>query len=128
MPQSMPAASLLAVESDQNLRMLLDKMLRDSYRIRTVSNGLDAMAWMAQGQVPDLILADMEAPRLNGPELLRNLRVSGLYRDIPVLLLAGKSAEAEAKSLLGGGADGILLKPFSREQLFEAVGAMLAKP
>jgi CheY-like chemotaxis protein len=122
-----PVPVILTVESDDNLRMLLDKMLRDRFRVCTVSNGLDAMAWMAQGNVPDLILADMESPRLNGADLVHNLRVSGLYRHIPVLLLTGKSAEAEAAGLAQNGANGILCKPFSRESLFEAIGGILSK-
>lgn len=122
-----PSPLILTVESDENLRMLMDKMLRDRFEVRTVANGVDGMAWMAQGHMPDLVLADMEAPRLNGAELLKNLRVSGLYRDVPVLLLAGKSAEAEAKRLVDHGANGVLLKPFSRESLFEAIESLLGK-
>lgn len=109
---------LLVIEDDDNLRLLLDTMLRPHYAVTTRADGMAAMAWLAEGHLPDLVLADLGMPRLNGAEFLENLRVSGLYRHLPVIILSGKGDAASARQLLERGANDTLVKPFSREELF----------
>ena len=107
------------------MRMLLDTMLRREYTVHAYSDVFQAMSWMASGNLPDCILVDIDLPRLNAEELLENLRVSGMYRHIPVVILSGKSDAQAARNLLEKGAQGVLDKPFSRERIFDVLGRIL---
>ena len=51
-------------------------------------DGLEAMLWLFKGNKPDLIILDREMPNLGGDKFLRALRGSGLYKDIPVMVLS----------------------------------------
>ena len=68
---------ILIIDDDPNIRMLLEFVLRKHYQIATRADALSALSWMSMGNIPDLIIVDMEMPRLNGYQFLRNIRGSG---------------------------------------------------
>ncbi len=116
---------ILLIEDDVNLALLVEHMLRGSYRVSILADGHSALSWMAGGTVPELIMADIDMPGLDCIYLLDNLRVSGFYRHIPVLVLSGATDMEKARRSLNHGASGILAKPFARELLFEELGRLL---
>ena len=112
---------VLVVDDDEPIRMFLDKMLGKSYEVVTKSDGLTAMRWLSKGNIPDLILSDMRMPSINGVDFLKNLKKSGIYRDIPVIVLSGWDHEEEKKACLAMGAEAYLEKPFNPDQLTELI-------
>lgn len=107
------------------MRALLDHMLSRQFEVSTCGDGVSAMSLLSEGQLPDIILADMDAPRLNGAQLLESLQCSGAFRHIPVIILSGRTDEDSARALLGKGAAGVLVKPFNPDHLFEMVEQIL---
>lgn len=109
--------SILIVDDDANLRMLLEYVLRKEYEVTTRDDGLSAMAWLAAGNIPDLIIADVDMPKLNGYDLLRQVGASGYFRNVPVVMLSGYDDESMREKCLNQGALDYLLKPFKPESM-----------
>lgn len=104
---------ILIVEDHESIRLLLGTMLSKSYEVVTTKDGLEGMAWLVKGNLPDLILLDMSMPRLSGNDFLRNIRQSGFFRDIPVIVVSGNNGEEDVKSCLRWGVDEYMTKPFN---------------
>ncbi len=117
--------SNLIVHDDANLRMLLEYVLRKESHVYTREDGLSAMAWLAAGNVPDMIIADVDMPRLNGYDLLRQLRASGYFRHIPVVMLSGYDDDSMKENCLQAGAIDYLLKPFKPESMMARLDCLL---
>jgi two-component system chemotaxis response regulator CheY len=116
---------ILLIEDDAHLGMLLEHMLSKHYQVTTLTDGFAALSWLAGGHMPHMIMADVDMPGLGSAQLLENIKVSGFYRHLPVVILSGKSDTDKAESLLRQGADAVLQKPFSREDLFELLQRLL---
>ena len=116
---------ILLIEDDLNLGLLLEHMLSKNYQVSILNDGFAALNWLAAGNMPSLIMADVDMPGLGSAQLLENIKVSGFYRHIPVVILSGKSDLEKAESLVKQGADAVLQKPFSREDLFELLQRLM---
>lgn len=118
---------ILVVDDDANIRMLLEFLLRKDYAICTRADGLSGIAWISDGNLPDLIILDIEMPVINGFEFLQRIRESGLYRDIPVIMLSGYHEEEVREKCIAQGKCEYLLKPFNPEEIFATIEKFLLK-
>lgn len=116
---------ILTIEDDLSVRMLLEYLLRNNYAVRTHKDGIEGMLWLDNGNMPDLILLDTEMPRLNGYEFLKNIRKSGFYRNIPIIMLVGSDNSENIINYLHNGANDILMKPFNPKDLYEKIENVL---
>lgn len=112
---------VLVIEDDTPLCWLLEKILGKQYQVNIMNNGLEAWCWLTEGNYPDLIISDIKMPSLDGLELLENLSSSGLFRDIPVIMLSAYEDSAKRKKCLELGAYAYLVKPFEPQLLLETV-------
>ncbi len=116
---------ILIIDDDPNIRMLLDFVLRKRYDVVAEEDGMLGMTWLTAGNIPDLIIADVEMPRINGYEFLKGIRESGFFRDIPVVMLSGhESADVKIKCIQQG-ADEYCIKPFNPEDILKKIGKVL---
>lgn len=113
--------SILTIEDDLSVRMLLEYLLRSTYAVKTQKDGIEGMLWLDNGNLPDLILLDTDMPRLNGYEFLKNIRKSGFFRDVPVIMLVGSEDSENIINYLHQGANDVLLKPFNPKDLYEKI-------
>jgi len=118
---------VLVVEDDSPLCWLLETIMRDKYEVTVVNNGLEAWSLLSERNIPDVIISDLSMPGLDGIELLENLSESGLFRNIPVIILSGDEEPAKRKRCLGLGAFGYVIKPFEPRLLLEEVSNALAQ-
>ncbi len=112
---------ILLIEDDHNLGMLLEHMLSRNFQVSKFGDGYSALNWMASGNLPDLIMTDVDIAGMGSAVLLDNLRVSGFYRNIPVIIMSGKADAEKAERLLTHGASAVLTKPFARDELFRLI-------
>src|SRR3981189_911885 len=117
---------VLVVEDDSPLCWLLETIMRNTYEITIVNNGMDAWSLMSERNIPDVIISDLAMPGLDGIELLENLSESGLFRNIPVIILSADEEPAKRKRCLDLGAFGFVIKPFEPRLLLEEVSNALA--
>ncbi len=116
---------ILIVEDDPNIRMLLEFILRKHYEVASREDGLSGMSWLASGNLPDLIVTDVEMPRLNGYEFLKNVRESGFFGQIPVLMVSGFETQEVKFKCLSRGANAFLSKPFRPEEVLSKIEQLI---
>ena len=119
---------LLIVEDHDSLRLLMSAFFSKSFDVITAKNGLEAMTWLSKGIIPDLILTDARMPELNGMQFLSNLRCSGLYRHIPVVVVSGQPSEEEDRAFRQLGARDVVCKPFNPVKLREQIKQLVRLP
>ena len=91
---------ILAIDDSKAIRFLLQTVLGREYQIVTVPDGYSAMYYLSHRNAPDLIIADPQLPDMENWELIQLLSSSGMYGDIPILVLSGlDSGETEMKCL-----------------------------
>jgi two-component system OmpR family response regulator len=120
-----PGARLLVVDDEPDIVELLSASLRFSgFQVTGVLDGRAAITH-AQRYRPDLVLLDVMMPGLDGFEVLRQLRDSGLTA--PVLFLTARDATADKVTALGLGGDDYVTKPFSLVEVVARIQAMLRR-
>jgi PleD family two-component response regulator len=114
---------VLVVEpSKTNLSVTARRLVEAGYRVSTADGGQTAIAELHRAPI-DLVLAELDMPRMNGAELARLIRGEVMWRDLPVMLITGKSKPAGAVAAYEAGADDVILKPFH----FEVLTARIAR-
>ncbi len=108
---------ILIIDDELSIRMLLENFLSKTYDVVTKVDGLEVMKYLEGGNIPDLIVADIQMPNLNGQELLEQIRASGFFQHIPIIVLSGIESSQERIKLLKMGADDFIVKPFNPEEL-----------
>ena len=118
-----PARVLVA---DDNADMLdyLRQLLGRYWEVEIVADGTTALA-NATRNPPDLILADVMMPGLDGFELVHRLRSDPATREIPIVLLSARAGEEERLGGIASGADDYIVKPFLARELLARIGALL---
>lgn len=112
---------ILIVEDDNSLRTLLSCILNRHYDVTAKKDGFDGMSWLDYGNLPDIILMDLNMPKFDGFNFLNNLRQSGFYRYIPVIALSGTDRAKEISRFYELGGNEFLSKPFNPADLFNTL-------
>ncbi|MGQ0625592.1 MAG: response regulator, partial [Sporichthyaceae bacterium] len=115
---------LLIAEDSADLRGYLAELLRADYELAFAVDGGAALE-LARAQVPDVILADVMMPGLDGARLLTALRADPLLRAVPVVMLSAR--EGASVAALSAGADDFVSKPFTGADLLARLGNVLAR-
>ena len=112
---------ILAIDDSKAIRFLLQTVLGKDYQVITAPDGCSAMYWLSKKNLPDLIIIDAQLPDMDNWELIEQLSISGLYRDIPMIVLSSLNKnETKAKCIQYGVAEHFT-KPFNPIDLQEAV-------
>lgn len=116
---------ILIVEDHKPIRILLDNFLGKTFQVKTTSNGYEALAWMNEGNIPELIILDINMPNLGGVEFLNNIRISGFFKDIPVVIVSGEKEGKTIEKCLEIGINGYMKKPFNPNDLKDKILSIL---
>jgi signal transduction histidine kinase len=119
-PQPSPRARILWADDNTDMRHYVARLLGASYEVLALPDGQAALE-AALAAPPDLVLADVMMPRLDGFGLLRALRADERTRRLPVILLSARAGEEAAVEGLDAGADDYLVKPFAARELIARV-------
>ena len=119
-PASADRPRVLVADDNSDMRSYLRRLLSPYYEIEATENGEAALA-AARARRPDLILADVMMPRLDGFGLLACLREDEVFRDLPIILLSARAGEEARVEGLAAGADDYLTKPFSARELLARI-------
>lgn len=90
----------------------------------TVMDGKEALDFLLDGQVVDLLVTDMNMPNMDGVELARQLRARDEYTRLPILMATTESEKGQADLARAAGVDDFISKPFSREEFVAKLEAM----
>ncbi len=115
--KDMNRRKILIADDDQGIRMLLEHFFNTQYDVTVKENGMEALKWMQKGNIPDFIIVDVVMPELDGYDFIRNVRTSGYFKRIPIIMLSGLENSEEKIKCLKLGADDYMVKPFNPEEL-----------
>ncbi len=112
--------NILVIDDDATIRFLLINILRD-YEVISKEDGYEALSWLNSGNVPDLILLDMEMPNINGRVLIRRIKSSYKHRQVPIIVMSGTDSKLIKNNFLKLGASDYIIKPFADLDFLERV-------
>ena len=120
-------SKILVVEADQGTRQHLTRVLRaDGFAVLEAAHGQDALR-LAQEQAPDLILSVDEMPVMDGYQLLAALRANPDTSAIPFVFISGSTDRKARRRAMNLGADDYLGKPFTDDEVLDAVQARIQR-
>ena len=118
MPQ---ATSILTVDDSPSMRaLLLAALQKEGFIVSQAEDGQEALEWLAQNDV-DVVITDINMPRLDGFGLIEQLRAGSRHADRPILVLSMESSAEKKNRARNAGATGWIVKPFDAEKLATAV-------
>ncbi|MNK40412.1 Sensor histidine kinase TodS [compost metagenome] len=117
---------ILVVDDEPSILKLLNFILSSEYTLIIKTSGIEAIAWLEEGNDPDLIISDLMMPYFDGSTLIRNLKISGFYRNTPVILLSGAEDLEEKVKEMSFKIDRFMEKPFNPAILRSHITELLA--
>jgi PAS domain S-box-containing protein len=117
-------SKILVADDNADMRQYVRRILASRYEVTTVADGLTALDAIGR-ELPDLIVADVMMPKLDGFGLLRAVRSDARLVSVPVVMLSARAGEEATVEGMQAGADDYLAKPFSASELLARVSARL---
>ncbi len=115
------AAMVMVVDDSLTVRRVTQRLLvREGYRVVTAKDGLEALEKLAEER-PTVLLSDIEMPRMDGFDLLRNVRADAKLANLPVIMITSRIAQKHRDYAAELGVDHYLGKPYSEEELLGLV-------
>ena len=120
------APNVLVVDDSLSARRTLAQVIADAgYEPRTAVDGLDAIDAIEE-RMPDLILLDLEMPRMNGLELAAHLRADQETHDIPIVMVTSRSTGKHREQAHAAGIDAFITKPYQEDELAEQIRLLIS--
>lgn len=119
------AYTILIVEDNVELLMLMKQLLSRKYKVETARHGREAVELIEKTEL-DLIISDVMMPVMDGYELVKYVKNSVGYRHLPIIMLTAKTQETDKMDALTVGADEYMTKPFKMKELLLRIDNMIA--
>ena len=118
-------STIMTVDDSPSMRMLLTAALTDlGYEVLEAEDGVQALERL-DGVEPDLLITDINMPRLDGFGLIEKVREQDRHRNLPILVLTTESSDEKKQRARSAGATGWIVKPFHPEKLAAAIRRVL---
>jgi chemosensory pili system protein ChpA (sensor histidine kinase/response regulator) len=112
---------VMVVDDSLTVRKITGRMLtREGYEVASAKDGVDALQQL-QDTKPDLILLDVEMPRMDGFEFARNVRADEATRNIPIIMITSRTADKHRNHAIELGVNEYMGKPYQEEQLLALI-------
>lgn len=109
--------SILIVEDEPMMRSFLKRTLESEYEIITEENGKYALEWLYKGNLPDLLIVDLQMPEMDGFDFVEYIRRSGFFNRLPIIVLSSRESVEDRLKCFELGANDYLIKPFNPKEL-----------
>lgn len=119
--------TILLVDDEPNVTRLAGARLQaNGYSVVTAADGAEALA-AARRLSPDLMILDLNLPKLDGFEVARRLKADGSTRGIPIVILSARTQEADLIRGRELGVEGYLTKPFQSQELLNVIAGLIGR-
>jgi chemosensory pili system protein ChpA (sensor histidine kinase/response regulator) len=116
----------MVVDDSITMRSVSQRLLeRRGLRVVTANDGVDALEKM-EDEIPDIVLLDIEMPRMDGYEFAKNLRNNPDTRKVPIIMITSRSGEKHRARAIELGVNDYLGKPYQEQEMLESVRILLA--
>ncbi len=120
--------TVMVVDDSLTVRKITGRLLeREGYRVITAKDGVDALEQLID-TVPDVVLSDIEMPRMDGFDLVRNIRADARLKHLPVIMITSRLAEKHRRYAEEVGANHYLGKPYQEDELLGLVAGYTPGP
>lgn len=116
---------ILCIDDELPLRKMMENFLNEDFEVITKGDGKDALDWIQLGNIPDLIVCDVNMEPMDGEEFVTNIQTGELYKYIPVIMLSGDEESKTRIKFYELGVKNFLTKPFNPEELVVLVKLLL---
>lgn len=117
-----PAPQAVVIEDSKHAAYLLEFMLdRAGYEVAAIDNGRDAERWIEEHAPASIVLLDLMLPHIDGFQLLIQMRENPQWKNVPVIVVSAKVAEADVVRAFELGADDYVTKPFRPGELLARI-------
>ena len=118
---------VMVVDDSLTVRKVTQRLLeREGYQVMLAKDGVDALERL-QEAVPDLMLVDIEMPRMDGFDLTRNIRGNESTRAVPIIMITSRTADKHRNYALDLGVNAYFGKPFQEDVLLAAISGLLKR-
>ncbi|WP_345949083.1 MULTISPECIES: response regulator transcription factor [unclassified Mucilaginibacter] len=118
---------ILIIEDDNYMQLILRKFLGKAYELEICPSALEALSFLQNGNIPDLVISDLNTPNLSGLDFIAQLHSSDFFKSIPVIIVSGEDSSEVRVRCLNTGADDFIVKPFNPAELEARVRAILRR-
>ena len=118
-------SKILIVDDEPNLLRLLEYNLKEKFELYLKNDGGEALVWLKEGNMPDVIVTDVMMQTMDGFELLKNIKQDSRLKKIPIIFLSAKSPCIDPVKALIEAADDYIVKPFDIEELLNSIKNLL---
>jgi chemosensory pili system protein ChpA (sensor histidine kinase/response regulator) len=116
---------VMVVDDSITVRRVTERLLeRNGMRVITAKDGVDAVAAL-QDQVPDVILLDIEMPRMDGYEVATHVRNDPRLRHVPIVMITSRVGDKHRSRAMDIGVDQYLGKPYQESDLLSAIESLV---
>jgi chemosensory pili system protein ChpA (sensor histidine kinase/response regulator) len=113
--------NIMVVDDSVSIRQVVSRLMEDQgWKVRTAKDGIDALDRLNESR-PDLIVLDIEMPRMNGYEFLGALKAQVGFEDIPVVMLTSRTATKHRDKAKALGAKGFIVKPYNDDEFVRLI-------
>jgi chemosensory pili system protein ChpA (sensor histidine kinase/response regulator) len=127
---SAPAAArlkVMVVDDSLTVRKITGRLLeREGYQVLTAKDGVEALEQLSE-TVPDVMLVDIEMPRMDGFDLTRNVRADPRLKSVPIIMITSRTADKHRAYAQEVGANAFLGKPYQEEQLLGQIAGFVGR-
>ena len=117
----------LVVDDSITMRRVTERLLeRRGVRVLTARDGLDAIT-VLQDHQPDIILLDIEMPRMDGYQFATHVRNDAKLKDVPIIMITSRSGEKHRARAIEIGVNDYLSKPYQEANLINAMQTLLGR-
>ncbi|RMG36364.1 MAG: response regulator [Gammaproteobacteria bacterium] len=125
--QDTGGVKVMVVDDSITVRKVTSRLLeRHNMRVSTARDGVDAIT-LLQEERPDIVLLDIEMPRMDGFELARHMRNTDGLKDIPIIMITSRTGEKHREHAMELGVSRYLGKPYQESDLLESIYTVLAE-
>ncbi len=119
------SASILLVDDELHVAQILGRRLaREGYDITTARDGVEALS-LVEANTPDLVISDLQMPRMDGVSLALKLAEDPALRAVPIILLTARGHRVNNDDIEQSGIVRLMAKPFSSHEMVTVVGEVL---
>jgi chemosensory pili system protein ChpA (sensor histidine kinase/response regulator) len=126
--RAMERLLIMVVDDSITVRKVTTRLLeRYGFDVVTAKDGVDAMS-LLQDRIPDVMLLDIEMPRMDGFELARHIRNDDRLRNIPITMITSRTGDKHRERAMQIGVNHYLGKPFQEHELLKTIHRLIGMP
>ena len=120
--------TIMVVDDSVTVRKVTGRFLeREGFRVITAKDGVEALQ-LLQDHLPDVMLLDIEMPRMDGFEVAKNIRSSSRLKDLPIIMITSRTGEKHRERAFSLGVNKYMGKPYQEDLLLTNIHELLGKP